>query len=80
LKAFFESEMGKRTLNSIAVGTAMPVIQMEALKSVVVPCPSLKEQAELEERYLQSLETIRALKGQLASALELTRNFFREDD
>jgi type I restriction enzyme M protein len=80
LKAFFESEIGTRTLNSIAVGTAMPVIQVETLKSVIIPCPSLQEQGELEKRYLQSVETIRALKGQLVSAIELSRNFFKEGD
>jgi type I restriction enzyme M protein len=80
LKAFFESELGTKTLNSIAVGTALPVIQVEALKSVSIPCPPLGEQVELEKKYLKSMDTVRSLKSQLASALEASKNFFKEGD
>jgi type I restriction enzyme M protein len=80
LKAFFESELGIKTLNNIAVGTAMPVIQVEALKSISIPCPSLAEQSEIEKHYIQSVETIRNLKNQLASALEQSKSFFKESD
>jgi len=80
LKAFFDSEIGTKALSSIAVGTAMPVIQVEALKSIIIPCPPLDEQGEPEMRYLQNIETIRTLKAQLASALEASKNFFMEGD
>ena len=80
LKAFFESEMGARILNNISVGTAMPVIQVEALKSITVPCPTLEEQERLEAQYLQSMEAIKTLRSQLASAIEVSKNFFREDE
>jgi type I restriction enzyme M protein len=80
LKAFFESEIGAKTLSIIAVGTAMPIIQVEALKSITIPCPPLDEQVKLETQYLQSVESIRSLKSQLSSAIEASKNFFKEED
>ena len=78
LKAFFESEIGTTTLSSIAVGTAMPVIQVEALKSITIPCPPIEEQIKIEAQYLQNIDFIRTLKNQLSSAIETSKTFFAE--
>ncbi|MDR1536486.1 MAG: N-6 DNA methylase [Clostridiales bacterium] len=78
LKAFFESVAGMKALNGIAVGTAMPMLQIEALKSIIIPCPPLDEQEALEKRYLESVEAISSLRGQLASAIKASRSVFKE--
>ena len=78
LKAFLESEAGMKALNSTLVGTTIPVIQTDALKTIQVPCPLSEEQLRVEERYLASLQAIRELKEQLANAIEASKSIFGE--
>ena len=78
LKAFLDSDLGNALLDSISVGTAFPVIQVDALRNMMVPCPPLEEQQQLENNYLRNLNSIRSLKTQLSEAIEKSKSFFKE--
>ena len=47
IKAFFESEQGIAALKSIVVGSTIPNIGVESLKSLKIPIPSLEEQNKI---------------------------------
>lgn len=78
LKAFLESEMGICALENAAVGTTLPVIQLEALKSLIIPCPPIEEQQKIEDSYVFNQNKIKLLKSQLSAAIEASKSFFKE--
>lgn len=78
VKSFFESEQGIAMLKSITVGSTMPNIGIEKLKSVDIPLPSLEEQNKIAEQYQTILDEISVLKLRLDRALSKLQHVFEE--
>jgi len=80
LKAFFESEIGTRLLRNSAAGTTLPVLQLDVLKSLTIPCPPLEEQTRIAEKYTKNQNLIKNLKSQITAALEESKSFFSQHE
>ncbi len=78
VKSFFESEQGIAALKSITVGSTMPNIGIEKLKSIDIPLPSLEEQNRIAEQYQMILDEISMLKLRLNRALSRLQHVFEE--
>lgn len=66
LKIFFESEVGKRTLENIKIGYTTPSLNTGDLKNITIPCPSnLYLQNELVEEYDKIKNKIKNCKQDL---------------
>ena len=74
--AYFESERGRKALESISFGTRLPTVNLTALRAMAIPCPPLAEQQAIAKRYLSHLNAIKALKSQLSSAREALSSLF----
>lgn len=56
LKIFFESPIGKKTLNSLKRGTIVSNINIKDVLELEVPLPDLKKQKELIQKYKDGLK------------------------
>ena len=66
LKIFFESEVGKRTLENIKIGYTTPSLNTGDLKNITIPCPSnLYLQNELAKEYDKTKDKIKKCKQYL---------------
>ena len=66
LKIFFESEVGKRTLENIKIGYTTPSLNTGDLKNITIPCPSnLYLQNELAKEYDKIKDKIKNCKKDL---------------
>lgn len=68
IKAFFESELGVKTLENITVGSVIPNISMDKLRKVAIPLPSMDEQNRIALNYRLKLDEIAKIKKQLEKA------------
>ena len=68
IKAFFESELGVKTLEKITVGSAIPNISMDKLRKIAIPLPSMDEQNRIASNYRRKLDEIAEIKKQLEKA------------
>ncbi len=74
LKIFFESEIGKRTLENIKIGYTTPSLNTGDLKNITIPCPSnLYSQNELAKEYDKIKDKIKNCKQDL---YEITNKSF----
>lgn len=80
LKSFFESEQGISSLKSIVVGSTIPNIGVESLKSLKIPLPSINEQNKIAEKYQATQDEVKILKLRLAKTLDRLYHTFDEDD
>lgn len=80
IKAFFESEQGIAALKSIVVGSTIPNIGVESLKTLKIPLPSLEEQNKIAEKYQATQDEIKVLKLRLAKAVDRLYHIFDEGD
>jgi len=80
IKAFFESEQGIAALKSIVVGSTIPNIGVESLKSLKIPIPSLEEQNKIAEKYQATQDEIKVLKLRLAKAVDRLYHIFDEGE
>ena len=76
VKAFLESEKGIATLKSIAVGSALPNISIEALRKMPIPKVALAKQREIAQAYLAKVDEIAVLKRQLGKAVNALGHIF----
>lgn len=68
LAAFLSSEDGKRSLEQMAVGTAIPNLPLRNLKQIEVPVPSMDKQHEVANKYRAILDEIEVLKIRIDKA------------
>lgn len=80
LKAFFESNLGIKSLNSITVGTTMPNLPVKDLKKLKVPVPSLEKQNEVSNKYKDKVCELEVLKARLLRKQEELLNIFEENE
>lgn len=78
IKAYLESDIGIAALNSITVGATIPIIGVDQLKRITVPCPSLKEQSEIENKYLTLVDEIKLLRRKMNKATSNLKHLFDE--
>ncbi|MCF0229108.1 MAG: restriction endonuclease subunit S, partial [Parasporobacterium sp.] len=65
LKAFFESEQGRRSLDRISVGTVLKNIGVDSLKKLEIPLPPVEIQRKFAEEYRRGQEHICRLQEEL---------------
>ena len=78
LKAFFESEIGEATLNSIVVGAVIPTISVSALKKMIVPLPPIEKQEKIATSYQAKQNEIKELQEKIEKAQEELKKIFEE--
>lgn len=62
LQAFLSSKLCKEQLKSKVVGSVMTILSVGKIKDIDVPIPSLREQEEIGNRYIEVQNKIVALK------------------
>ena len=80
IKAFFESEQGIASLNSIAVGAKIPNIAVEQLKKLKIPMMDMEQQKEIANQYIATLDEIAVLKLKMAKAMGSLKSIFRVEE
>ena len=70
IKAFLESDKGQAILARAAVGSAMPMLTINALKNMPIALPLLEKQKEIGAKYLAKMDEIAMLKQKLARAVD----------
>jgi type I restriction enzyme M protein len=78
LKAYFDSEAGRTSLQKISVGAAIPNISMDALKKLNVPLYPIEEQNRIANRYQEKLDEIRMLNLKMEKARSALKSIFEE--
>lgn len=78
IKAFFDSDAGTATLNSIVVGASIPNISAESLKKIIIPLPSMEKQNEIANLYQAKQDEIKVLRLKIRKAQNDLRGIFAE--
>lgn len=68
VKAFFDSDMGEKALNSVTTDASVPVLSLDLLKTLQIPVPDMVEQNQVATKYLVAVEKVKQLKEQLQEA------------
>ena len=79
VKAYFDSAQGIAVLKNISVGTTIPNIGVDKLKSIAIPLPPMEEQNRIAEKYQATLNEIVRLKNELTSAVDKLHTIFDEE-
>ncbi|MBO7741504.1 MAG: N-6 DNA methylase [Victivallales bacterium] len=69
LKAFLESSRGQELLARSSVGSAAPVLNLEALKELPISLPELQEQQRIGSAYQEKMAEIARLQQSLKEAM-----------
>lgn len=79
LKAYFDSKIGKKQLENIAVvGGITPTITKGNLEEMIVPIPNMVEQNKIAQKYKIIEDEIKLLMKKLESAIEDKINIIEE--
>lgn len=78
VKAFLESNYGKRLLRMVSTGGKVPSINLKALKAMPFPLPDKETQKEIEEQYLAARDELIICRNRLARAEERISQVFEE--
>lgn len=78
IKAYLESDIGVAALKSITVGATIPNIGIEQLKKITVPCPPLKEQKLIADKYMMLVDEIKLLRRKMNKATTNLKHLFDE--
>ena len=73
IQAFFDSIAGEAALSYASGGTAVKTISVEAVKSILIPLPSLDEQKVIAQKYQAALDEYAVLKRKMKKVLERKR-------
>lgn len=76
IQAFLESAKGIAQLVNNSVGTTLLSIGVERLKSLVIPLPSLEEQAHIANKYLSAQDEVRLLRRKLDKAHDRLQHIY----
>ena len=79
LKAFFDSEIGIRSLKSVTVGATIPNIGAKALKQLTIPLPPLEEQNRIADKYQGIMDEIKITELRLEKAKNKLKHIFDEE-
>lgn len=80
IKAFLDSEKGTTLLNSITVGSTIPNIPIEALRSMKVPNKTIEEQEEFANNYLARQDEIELLERKIQKLTSESNRYFDEEE
>lgn len=78
LKAYFESPAGMSSLKSISVGTSIPNISLESLRTLIIPKPPIDVQKEFSLKYLAAQDNIKYLQSKVDQAIATKNHLFDE--
>ncbi len=65
LKAWLDSPQGKAALEQLSVGSVIPTLPIEMLRSLTVPLPAMDVQKRIAERYRTTLQKLRKTQKKL---------------
>lgn len=80
VQAFFDSELGEETLNYASGGSAVKTISAEAVKSILIPLPSLEEQNAIAVKYQAALDEYEILQRKMQRLLERKRTLLNNEE
>jgi len=80
VQAFFDSELGEETLNYASGGSAVKTISAEAVKSILIPLPSLEEQNAIAIKYQAALDEYEILQRKMQRLLERKRTLLNNKE
>ena len=80
VQAFFDSELGEETLNYASGGSAVKTISAEAVKSILIPLPSLEEQNAIAVKYQAALNEYEILQRKMQRLLERKRTLLNNEE
>ena len=70
IKAFLESDKGQAILQRASVGSTMPMLTINALKSMSIALPPFEQQKAIGAKYLAKMDEIAILKQKLDRAVD----------
>lgn len=73
IQAFFDSIAGEAALSYASGGSVVKTISVEAVKSIMIPLPSLDEQKIIAHKYRAALDEYAVLKLKMKKVLERKR-------
>lgn len=76
LKIFFDSKKGMELLNSIQKGSVITTISTTNLATLKIPCPDIKIQKQIAERYLETLDEYQSKKKELQALEDQIKSFY----
>lgn len=76
LKIFFDSKKGIELLSSIQKGSVITTISTANLATLKIPCPDIKIQKQIAERYLVTLDEYQSKKKELQALEHQIKNFY----
>lgn len=79
IQAFFDSELGEKTLNYASGGSTVKTISAEAVKSILIPLPPLEEQNEIAVKYQAALDEYGILQRKMQRLLERKRTLLNNE-
>ncbi|MGN0620809.1 MAG: N-6 DNA methylase [Porcipelethomonas sp.] len=79
IQAFFDSLAGEAALNYVSGGSAVKTISVEAVKSIMIPLPSLEEQKIIAQKYQAALDEYTVLKRKMKKVLERKRTLLENE-
>ena len=77
LAAFFGSDQGIEYLKYRYKGNVIPHLSISDLETIVIPLPELKEQNEIAQEYIETIEEIKKLKEELENKKTNLRKIFK---
>ena len=79
VQAFLSSDLGVKTLKNIYTGAALLTINIEKLKKIIIPLPSLEEQNTIANKYAALMDQQIMLKRKLEKTKNEMRRVFEEE-
>lgn len=76
VKAFLESERGMAQLDQNSTGAAFPTIGVDRVRSILIPLPSMEEQARVATRYLAAQDEVQVLRRKLEIAQDRLQHLY----
>lgn len=76
VKAFLESDIGRKLIESEMVGSQMKSISLERLKAIRIPMIPLDEQNELGANYQSKIDSLRLQKMRIEKTIEEINHFY----
>ena len=76
VKAYLESSKGMAALKRVTSGYTMPTLEIDQLRKVRIPLPSLAEQNAFADKYRKAAADVERLQSELDSALRKMGSMF----
>lgn len=79
LKAFLDSETGRKMLSSVQSGTSIISLNASAIKNIKIPLPDMEKQNKIAEKYLNTLRELKETRFKLERLEEKITNIYDEN-